>query len=135
MTLSTSRSSALHKGETHDEKQGKMLLHTEHSLLSLLEGMKGVIAKHDFYTELCLHEELNAQGQLVYNGVRTRRIVLVLDCLYPNDFTDEMDDLINLQVKSKLSYSYTFLHFFLLLCYSLFFLCKVYNRAFFWTLF
>jgi len=97
LTLSTSRSSALHKGETHDEKQGKMLLHTEHSLLSLLEGMKGVIAKHDFYTELCLHEELNAQGQLVYNGVRTRRIVLVLDCLYPNDFTDEMDDLINLQ--------------------------------------
>ena len=102
-----------------------MLLHTEHSLLSLLEGMKGVIAKHDFYTELCLHEELNAQGQLVYNGVRTRRIVLVLDCLYPNDFTDEMDDLINLQVKSKLSYSYTFLHFFAALLQSFFFSAKI----------
>merc|ERR1719357_1861752 len=59
--------------------------------------MPGVIGKHDFYTELCLHEDFNSHGQLVYNGVRTRRIVLVLDCLYPNDFTDEMDDLINLQ--------------------------------------
>ena len=102
LTLSTSRSSALHPKETQDEKQGKMLLHTEHSLLSLLEGMKGVIAKHDFFSELCLHEELNAQNQLVYNGVRTRRIVLVLDCLYPNEFTDEMENLINLQVLQRL---------------------------------
>ena len=43
--------------ETQDERQGKMLLHTEHSLLSLLKGMEGVVQKHDFFTELCLHEE------------------------------------------------------------------------------
>jgi serine/threonine-protein kinase 40 len=43
--------------ESQDERQGKMLLHTEHSLLSLLKGMEGVVQKHDFFTELCLHEE------------------------------------------------------------------------------
>ena len=43
--------------ESQDERQGKMLLHTEHSLLSLLKGMDGVVQKHDFFTELCLHEE------------------------------------------------------------------------------
>ena len=71
--------------ETQDEKQGKMLLHTEHSLLSLLDGMEGVIRKHDFFTEFCLHEEDVGRGRLVYNGKRTKRICLVLDCLSPND--------------------------------------------------
>ena len=83
--------------ETQDEKQGKMLLHTEHSLLSLLDGMEGVIRKHDFFTEYCLHEEDVGRGRLVYNGKRTRRICLVLDCLSPNDFTSTTADLINLQ--------------------------------------
>ena len=83
--------------ETQDEKQGKMLLHTEHSLLSLLDGMEGVIRKHDFFTEFCLHEEDVGRGRLVYNGKRTRRICLVLDCLSPNDFTSTTADLINLQ--------------------------------------
>ena len=83
--------------ETQDEKQGKMLLHTEHSLLSLLDGMEGVIRKHDFFTEYCLHEEDIGRGRLVYNGKRTRRICLVLDCLSPNDFTSTTADLINLQ--------------------------------------
>ena len=41
-----------------DEKQGKMLLHTEHSLLSLLSGMEGVVQKHDFFTEMCLMVKL-----------------------------------------------------------------------------
>ena len=83
--------------ETQDEKQGKMLLHTEHSLLSLLDGMEGVIRKHDFFTEYCLHEEDIGRGRLVYNGKKTRRICLVLDCLSPNDFTSTTADLINLQ--------------------------------------
>ena len=83
--------------ETQDEKQGKMLLHTEHSLLSLLDGMEGVIRKHDFFTEYCLHEEDVGRGRLVYNGKRTRRICLVLDCLSPNDFTSTTADLMNLQ--------------------------------------
>ena len=65
---------------------------------SLLDGMPGVIRKHDFFTEYCLHEEDVGKGRLVYNGKRTRRICLVLDCLSPNDFTSTTADLINLQV-------------------------------------
>lgn len=33
-----------------DERQGKMLLHTEYSLLSLLEGEKGVIQQHGLFS-------------------------------------------------------------------------------------
>ncbi len=42
--------------ENQDERQGKMLLHTEHSLLNLLQNMPGVIRVHDFFTEACKHE-------------------------------------------------------------------------------
>lgn len=34
-----------------DERQGKMLLHTENSLLSLLEGESGVIQKHATFVD------------------------------------------------------------------------------------
>ncbi len=37
-----------------DEKQGKMLLHTEHSLLSLLEGEPGVVQKHTSFVDTAL---------------------------------------------------------------------------------
>lgn len=32
-----------------DERQGKMLLHTEYSLLSLLRSEEGVVQHHDFF--------------------------------------------------------------------------------------
>ena len=37
--------------ESQDERQGKMLLHTEHSLLSLLHGVKGVVQKHQTFMD------------------------------------------------------------------------------------
>jgi len=85
--------------ESQDEKQGKMLLHTEHALLSLLAGMEGVVQKHDFFTELCLMEELPPGSKPIYNGRKLRRICLVLDCLTPNDFTNKTQYLINLQAQ------------------------------------
>ena len=77
-----------------------MLLHTEHSLLSLLSGMEGVVQKHDFFTEMCLMEESNPGNgsKSIYNGRKLRRICLVLDCLTPNDFTNRTQNLVNLQV-------------------------------------
>ncbi len=47
-----------------------MLLHTEHSLLSLLKGMEGVVQKHDFFTELCLHEEEVSKNFKKWNYIR-----------------------------------------------------------------
>lgn len=35
--------------ETQDDKQGKMLLHTEHSLLSFLNGQPGIIREHGLF--------------------------------------------------------------------------------------
>lgn len=35
--------------ENQDDRQGKMLLHTEHSLLSLLSGQHGVIQHHGLF--------------------------------------------------------------------------------------
>lgn len=37
------------KPETQDERQGKMLLHTEYSLLSLLHHQEGVVHHHGFF--------------------------------------------------------------------------------------
>jgi hypothetical protein len=36
-----------------------------------------------------------SRGRMVYNGRKSRRICLVLDCLAPNDFTDKTSDLVN----------------------------------------
>ena len=36
-------------GETQDHKQGRMLMYTEYSLLSLLKGQEGVIQCHGIF--------------------------------------------------------------------------------------
>lgn len=40
--------------ETQDDRQGRMLLHTEYSLLSLLHFQDGVIHHHGFFKVNCL---------------------------------------------------------------------------------
>jgi hypothetical protein len=42
-----------------------MLMHNEHSLLSLLKGEKGVIQMYDFFSEWCQHEEDIGGGRKV----------------------------------------------------------------------
>jgi len=84
--------------ETQDERQGKMLLHTEHSLLSLLEGEQGVIQKHNTFVDTALQEEeTGPQNQAVYTGKKVKRVVLVLDCVAPHNFSPQTQDLVNLQ--------------------------------------
>ena len=78
--------------ETQDERQGKMLLHTEHSLLSLLQGVAGVVQCHQTFMDTTLQEE---DGR--YTGRKVKRVVLVLDCLVSHDFSNKTRDLINLQ--------------------------------------
>ncbi len=90
------------KDETKKERIAKMLLHTEDSLLTLLKGEEGVVKKYEFFSEMCLHEDVVTEtdfeaypallplclyfqitptGQRVYNGLKSRRLVLVLECL------------------------------------------------------
>jgi len=80
--------------ETQDDRQGKMLLHTEYSLLSLLRGQQGVIQHHGLYKDVALEEVDSGRGA-VYSGRAVQRVALVLDCLTPHDFSPS--EQINLQ--------------------------------------
>nr|CAD7569242.1 unnamed protein product [Timema californicum] len=83
--------------ESKDDLQGKMLLHTEYSLLSLLHDQDGVIHHHGFFKDCALEERQLADGSLVYTGRVKHRLCLVLDCLCAHDFNSHNDNLLNLQ--------------------------------------
>lgn len=93
--------------ETQDDKQGKMLLHTEYSLLSLLHDEEGVVHHHGlFKDEYCEEIPQDSEGQTEREGSASgsrrtgrirHRLCLVLDCLCAHDFGTETSDLINLQ--------------------------------------
>jgi len=47
---------------------------------------------------MAYEEQVNSvTGELEYTGRVQRRLVLVLDCVVANEFTDRMSDLLNLQ--------------------------------------
>ncbi len=83
--------------ETQDDRQGKMLLHTEYSLLSLLHDQKGVIHHWGLFKDEALEEKELSTGEWVYTGKTKKRICLVLDCLWAHDFSNNTLDLVNLQ--------------------------------------
>ncbi|KAM7324328.1 hypothetical protein ACRRTK_016633 [Alexandromys fortis] len=82
--------------ESQEERQGKMLLHTEYSLLSLLHTQDGVVHHHGLFQDrTCEAVEDTESGRMVRK--MKKRICLVLDCLCAHDFSDKTADLINLQ--------------------------------------
>lgn len=95
--------------ESYDDKQGKMLLHTEYSLLSLLNDQDGVVHHHglfkdEYYEEIPPEKEsantaaIHRSQSAVARQYRIRhRLCLVLDCLCAHDFSSDTADLINLQ--------------------------------------
>ncbi|XP_066964532.1 uncharacterized protein [Macrobrachium rosenbergii] len=93
--------------ENQDDRQGKMLLHTEHSLLSLLSGQQGVIQHHGLFQDYAVGVHEPSEGRMVATGRLVRRVCLVLDCVTPQDYCPHTADLINLQhyviTKEKLS--------------------------------
>lgn len=82
-------------GETQEERQGKMLLHTEYSLLSLLHSQDGVVHHHGLFQDRAYEVVEDADAGRVRK--MKKRICLVLDCLCAHDFSDKTADLINLQ--------------------------------------
>ncbi|GAB6026129.1 Serine/threonine-protein kinase 40, variant 2 [Chamberlinius hualienensis] len=85
------------KDETQDDRQGKMLLHAEYSLLSLLKNQDGVIHMHGLFKDKALEEKEMTNGEVVYTGKIKNRLCLVLDCLCSHDFSNIKVDLVNLQ--------------------------------------
>ncbi|CAL1299068.1 unnamed protein product [Larinioides sclopetarius] len=76
------------KDETQDDRQGKMLLHTEYSLLSLLHSQEGVVHHHGLFK--------TKEGSSLL-GRKKKRVCLVLDCLCAHEFNSATRALINLQ--------------------------------------
>ncbi|XP_065225823.1 serine/threonine-protein kinase 40-like [Planococcus citri] len=83
--------------ETQDIRQGKMLLHTEYSLLSLLHDQPDVIHHHGFFKDYALEEKVDSAGQIVFTGKIKKRLCLVLDCLTAHEFDVQSTPYINLQ--------------------------------------
>ncbi|XP_073471727.1 serine/threonine-protein kinase 40 [Aquarana catesbeiana] len=83
-------------GETQEERQGKMLLHTEYSLLSLLHNQDGVVHHHGLFQDRTCEIAEDLDANKLVRKMR-KRICLVLDCLCAHDFSEKTADLINLQ--------------------------------------
>ncbi|ETE63979.1 Serine/threonine-protein kinase 40 [Ophiophagus hannah] len=85
-----------HGTETQEERQGKMLLHTEFSLLSLLHNQDGVVHHHGLFQDRTCELVEDLESSRMVRKMK-KRICLVLDCLCAHDFSDKTADLINLQ--------------------------------------
>jgi len=88
------------KDGANDVKQGKMLIHTEFSLLSLLHSQEGVIHTHGLFQdevtpELKTEQTPNNQQAPAIN--KCKRLCLVLDCLEPHNYCQSTQDYENLQ--------------------------------------
>ncbi|CAH0596198.1 unnamed protein product [Chrysodeixis includens] len=86
------------QAETQDDRQGKMLMHTEYSLLSLLKDQDGVIHHHGLFKDYALEEVPNPNGSgFIYTGRVRQRLFLVLDCVSSHQFSEKGSELVNLQ--------------------------------------
>ncbi|EDO41944.1 predicted protein [Nematostella vectensis] len=83
--------------ETQDDKQGKMLLHTEYSLLSLLHDEKGVVHHHGLFKDDRVTGSISQAGSSRTRFRTRHRLCLVLDCLCAHEYSADTADLINLQ--------------------------------------
>lgn len=86
--------------ENQDERQGKMLLHTEYSLLSLLREQEGVVHHHGLFQDRAYEirpDTSSGRGKSTSKTSYKKRLCLVLDCLVAHDFSSRTADLVNLQ--------------------------------------
>uniref|UniRef100_A0A8W7PZ54 Serine/threonine-protein kinase 40 n=1 Tax=Anopheles coluzzii TaxID=1518534 RepID=A0A8W7PZ54_ANOCL len=81
--------------------QGKVLLHNEFTLLSMLDDLEGVIHQHGFFSDYAFEERQieRDDGTMasIYTGRIRRRLILVLDCVHAHEFCDESGAYISLQ--------------------------------------
>ncbi|XP_059610192.1 uncharacterized protein LOC132257343 [Phlebotomus argentipes] len=82
-----------------DEKQGKLLLHSEYQLLTMLQNEEGIIRSHELFSDIAFEEEPvpGKVSEYVYTGKLKRRIILVVDCVTAHEFCDKTSVFINLQ--------------------------------------
>lgn len=84
------------EGETTDDIQGRILIHTEYNLLKKLQGQKGVIKQHGIYKDIA-EEEVEIGGRGYSTGRTQTRMCLILQCYMPHDYSPRYANLVNLQ--------------------------------------
>ena len=86
---------------SQDIKQGKMLIHTEFSLLSLLHDQEGVVHTHGLFQDEVEEPLVDLQNKnmkiMQKKAHRCKRLCLVLDCLTAHDYSPATYDMVNLQ--------------------------------------
>lgn len=75
-------------GSTNDDKSGRLLLYSEHSLLTLLKNHPGVVREHGLFKDVAFDKK---------TGKARERVCLVLDCLTPHEFDPDTKDYLVLQ--------------------------------------
>lgn len=75
-------------GNTSDDNSGRLLLYSEHSLLTFLKNHPGVIREHGLYKDVAY----DAKSGKVYE-----RVCLILECLTPHEFDPATKDCLVLQ--------------------------------------
>ena len=71
-------------------RQGKMLLHTEFTILSLLHGMQGVCRQHGLFKDKVRPSDSEENEEI-------ERVILALDCYHPHVYGDSSGERVNLQ--------------------------------------
>lgn len=85
-----------------ETQQGKTLIHTEYTILSLLADLDGIIHHHGLFCDFALEEKQvespdHSGVQWVYTGKVRRRLILVLDCVHAHEFCERSSAYVNLQ--------------------------------------
>lgn len=92
--------------ETKDDIQGKMLIHTEYSLLSLLSDVEGVIKCHGLLKDVAIGLSIgggcdppldSSSMSSCVTRSQKKRVTLILDCLFPHEFSPSSKHFVNLQ--------------------------------------
>ncbi|ODM96922.1 Serine/threonine-protein kinase 40 [Orchesella cincta] len=86
---------AANEKDTVDEIQGKSLLHTEHSLSSLLSNEKGIVHHNGMFR--CKVDEIRVDENGETRTDQVWKLCLVLDCYMPHDFSPKYSKIISLQ--------------------------------------
>ena len=89
--LESKKSACSRNSDVAEEiRQGKMLLHTEFTILSLLHGMQGICRHHGLFKD-----KVRPPGS--EKNEEVERVILALDCYHPHVYGDNPGERVNLQ--------------------------------------
>ncbi|KAJ6645938.1 Serine/threonine-protein kinase 40 [Pseudolycoriella hygida] len=82
-----------------NEGQAKLLLYTELSLLSMLQTEEGVIKHRGMFSDIAYEEDRGVNSIPIprYTGKLKKRLVFILDCVTPHEYSEKSNIFINLQ--------------------------------------